>query len=332
MRAEVGQEAGVSPGHTPVMLREVLTALAPKDGGVYIDGTFGTGGYTRALLASADCTVYAIDRDPEAIAHAKKLAHEFPGRLIPLHGCFGDMETLLQTADAMHIDGIVLDIGVSSPQIDSAQRGFSFRHEGPLDMRMGGTGVSAADVVNTASEDDLADILFTFGEERAARRIARRIVTARAESPLRTTSDLARTVHDILPMHGGMKTDTATRTFQALRIYINDELGELTRALNAAERLLTPGGALVVVTFHSLEDRIVKHFFRERARQSAHPSRHRPLVTADAARPLSFRSGPHDGDTAGATETQNNPRARSARLRSGIRTNAPPFTPEAAHA
>jgi 16S rRNA (cytosine1402-N4)-methyltransferase len=295
------------------MLEEVLQSLQPRDGGIYVDGTFGAGGYTRAILGAADCTVYAIDRNPSAVARAREMAGEFQGRLVPVEGRFGSMKELLGVAGVERVDGIVLDIGVSSMQIDQAERGFSFRREGPLDMRMGLAGESAADVVNTASEKDLADIIFNYGEERAARRIAKKIVEAR---PLKTTLDLARAVHSVLPMHGGIKTDTATKTFQALRIYVNDELGELDAALAAAEQLLLPGGRLVVVSFHSLEDGRVKAFLRERSGRAPNASRHMPQ---GVSRPASFLPGKKLKPS--AAEAARNPRARSACLRYAVKAD-----------
>jgi 16S rRNA (cytosine1402-N4)-methyltransferase len=307
--------------HVPVLLDEVLRVLEPKDGGVYIDGTFGAGGYTRAILDAAQCTVHAIDRDPSAIARAKEMAKEYSGRLIPHEGCFGSMKDLLAVAGVSHVDGptpcvdgIVLDIGVSSMQIDQPARGFSFRSDGPLDMRMSASGESAADVVNTYGESELADIIYNYGEERAARRIAKKIVASR---PLKTTADLVRIVHEVLPMHGGLKSDTATRTFQALRIHVNDELGELERALDAAEELLMPGGRLVVVTFHSLEDSKVKNFLREKSGRAPGVSRHVP-VAAQKAPPV-FIVEKNSGLKPSDAECARNPRARSATLRWGVR-------------
>jgi 16S rRNA (cytosine1402-N4)-methyltransferase len=308
------------------MLDEVLSCLEPRAGGVYVDGTFGAGGYTRAILDAAACTVYAIDRDPEAIARAEELAKKYPGRLHPVSGCFGGMKEFLELAGVEHVDGIVLDVGVSSMQIDTPARGFSFRQDGPLDMRMSQSGESAADVVNTASEEDLADIIFHYGDERAARRIAKKIVAARAEKPIETTGDLTRIVHEVLPMHGGIKTDTATRTFQALRIHVNDELGELNRALEAAEQMLLPGGRLVVVSFHSLEDGCVKTFLRERSGRAAGVSRHVPVVQGPKIEPT-FTVEKNSGLKPSDAETARNPRARSAHLRYGVRTTA-----EARHA
>lgn len=303
--------------HIPVMLDEVLQTLQPRDGAVYVDGTFGAGGYTRAILEAADCTVYAIDRDPAAFERAEKMAAEFPGRLLPLHGCFGSIAELLAAKDVDKVDGIVLDIGVSSIQLSTPERGFSFQHDGPLDMRMSLSGESAADVANTADEKDLADIIFNYGEERASRRIAKSIVAAR---PLKTTQDLVQAVHKVLPMHGGHKTDTATRTFQALRIFVNDELGELDRALNAAEKLLVPGGRLVVVSFHSLEDWRVKNFLREKSGRAPNASRHMPVAARDDS---TFTLEAASGLKPTEAEIAANPRARSARLRYAIRTEAP---------
>jgi 16S rRNA (cytosine1402-N4)-methyltransferase len=311
------------------MLKEVMQALRPQDGGIYVDGTFGAGGYTAAILKAADCTVYAIDRDPEAYARAVAMAKDFPGRLLPLHGCFGSLAALLAEAGVTRVQGIVLDIGVSSMQLSTPARGFSFQADGPLDMRMSKEGQSAADVVNTTGEKDLADILFNYGEERASRQIAKKIVAVRALAPIRTTLQLADIVHSVLPQHGGLKTDTATKTFQALRIYVNDELDELEKALAAAENILQPSGRLVVVSFHSLEDWRVKNFLRERAGRLGNASRHLPEVP-DRLAPT-FMLEEANGLKASAAETAENPRSRSARLRYGIRTKAPAWQ-EAAHA
>lgn len=309
--------------HKPVMLSEVLEYLAPKDGGVYVDGTFGAGGYTRAILQAADCKVYAIDRDPQAFAHARKMATEFPGRLFPLQGCFGSMRDMLRGAGLEKIDGIVLDIGVSSMQIDRAERGFSFQKDGPLDMRMSQEGKSAADAVNTLPEEEIARILFEFGEERQSRRIARKIVEERRAGSITTTARLAAIIHDAKGRRKeGSGTDSATRSFQALRIYVNDELGELDRALTAAETLLVPGGRLVVVTFHSLEDARVKNFFKSRSGDETMPSRHLPLPVKISRLP-SFALLTRKAVDAGDTETAVNPRARSARLRAAMRTENP---------
>lgn len=310
-----------SPTHIPVMLAEVIRALQPQDGGIYIDGTFGVGGYTRAILETTNCKVYAVDRDPEAYARAQTMARDLSGRLIPVHGCFGSIAGLLAGMGVERVNGFVLDIGVSSVQLSTAERGFSFQKDGPLDMRMSKEGQSAADVVNNTPEKELADIIFQYGEERASRQIAKKIVMARSITPIKTTLQLADIVHSVLASHPGLKTDTATKTFQALRIYVNDELGELERVLQAAERLLVPGGRLVVVTFHSLEDRCVKNFFRERAGKAGNNSRHLPM--AASAQTPTFVLEETAGLKATATETATNPRARSATLRYGIRTAAP---------
>ncbi len=279
--------------HIPVMLPEMLAALAPQAGGRYLDATFGGGGYSQAILAQADCTLWAIDRDPDAIARGAALAAAHPGRLHLIEGSFGDMIALLAGAGVASLDGVVLDLGVSSFQIDEPARGFSFRHDGPLDMRMGRTGTSAADLVAELSEAELADTLYQFGEERLSRRIARAIVTARAEAPIETTGRLAAIIRAAMPpARDGIHP--ATRSFQALRIRVNDELGEIERALEAACGLLGPGGRLVVVSFHSLEDRLVKRFFTHASGRDPAPSRHDPrglarrrggrLAAADPAR------------------------------------------------
>jgi 16S rRNA (cytosine1402-N4)-methyltransferase len=300
----------ISP-HLPVMLGEVLEALAPHDGGLYLDGTFGAGGYTQGILEAADCRVIAIDRDPTAVARGQALAEEYEGRLTMLEGRFGEMDRLLEEAGEGPLDGVALDIGVSSMQIDEAERGFSFRQDGPLDMRMGKEGASAADVVNETEEGALADIIYRYGEERQSRRIARAIVRARAEQPITRTLQLAEIVRGAVKGAGAQSIDPATRTFQALRIYVNDELGELERGLAAAERLLAPEGRLVVVSFHSLEDRIVKAFFKEMSGGEG-VSRHLPQATAKPQRLALLFKG---AQKPGKEETDVNPRARSARLR-----------------
>jgi 16S rRNA (cytosine1402-N4)-methyltransferase len=300
-------------GHIPVLLAEMLDGLAPRDGGIYLDGTFGGGGYTAALLGAASCTVWAIDRDPQAIARGADLAARFPGRLHLLEGNFADLLALLTARGVTALDGVVLDLGVSSFQLDTPERGFSFRTMGPLDMRMGAAGPTAADLVNTLAERDLADILYTLGEERASRRIARAIVTARAEAPIDTTTRLAEIIRSVLPPdRSGL--DPATRSFQALRIQVNDELAAIEQALADAAGLLRPGGRLVVVAFHSLEDRIVKRFMVEAAGRAAAPSRHDPRGLQ--ARPVpSFRLLTPRAVRPGPAELASNTRARSARLR-----------------
>ena len=314
--------------HRPVMLSEVLAVLDPRDGGVYLDGTFGAGGYSRAILDAADCVVWAIDRDPDAIRRGEDLAAAYSGRLRLIHGHFGDMAALLQARGVALIDGIALDLGVSSPQLDEPERGFSFRTDGPLDMRMDTTGTSAADVVNTMDEVDLAHIIWSLGDERHSRRVARAIAIARKLAPITRTLALAEIVRSAVPRsRDGI--DQATRTFQALRIYVNDELGELDRALSGAEALLAPGGRLAVVAFHSLEDKRVKAFLRERSGTSPRASRHLPAAAEEGPAPT-FRL--IDGGTIkpGDDEVAGNPRARSARMRAAERTAAPAWPGERA--
>jgi 16S rRNA (cytosine1402-N4)-methyltransferase len=305
-------------GHTPVMLEEVMAALAPRDNAIYIDGTFGGGGYTRALLTRAKCKVVAIDRDPAAIARGAALAKEFDGRLTLVEGAFSEMDRLAGVA----VDGVALDLGVSSFQLDDPERGFSFSSDGPLDMRMSGAGASAADTVNTLDEQTLADIIWRYGEEKKSRSIARAIVDAR---PVVTSRALAEIVERAAgPSAKRYAIHPATRTFQALRIYVNDDLGELERGLEAAERSLRPSGRLAVVSFHSLEDRIVKRFLSERAGRERQGSRHQPPHTSASA-PTFLLSKPFF-QVPSEKEARENPRARSARLRAAERTSAPAWT------
>ena len=299
--------------HIPVMLEEVLAILRPRPGATYLDATFGGGGYAAAILAAADCTLWAIDRDPDAIARGAALAAAHPGRLHLLHACFGDMLDSLGQHGVMALDGVVMDLGMSSFQIDEAERGFSFRSEGPLDMRMGRSGASAADLVNTLPEAELARILAEFGEERHARRVARAILRERAVAPIATTGRLASVIRSAVPRDpSGM--DGATRSFQGLRIAVNDELGEIERGLAAAESLLTPGGRLVVVSFHSLEDRIVKRHMARATGRAGAASRHDPASLLPRAAP-DFATLTGRAARPGDAETERNPRARSARLR-----------------
>ena len=301
--------------HISVMVNEVVRALSPRDGAVYVDATFGAGGYSRALLEAADCTVWGIDRDPLAVGIGREMAAAYGGRLTVLSGRFGDMENLLAEVGVSQIDGIALDLGVSSMQIDEPGRGFSFRADGPLDMRMDGADSatqSAADVVNSMAERELADIIYTYGEERASRRIARAIVKLREKAPIERTSELADLIRGVVrKSKDGI--DPATRTFQALRIYVNEELQELENALEAAETLLAPGGRLAVVSFHSLEDRRVKLFLQDRAGQGPRPSRHLPDVAPE--KDPTFRLIKRGAIKPTDQEINDNPRARSAKLR-----------------
>ena len=306
--------------HRPVLLAEVIEALSPRDGAIYVDGTFGAGGYSRAILDAAQCTVFAIDRDPHAVRDAQPLVKLYAGRLHIIQGRFGDMVELLRQRGIDAVQGVTLDLGVSSMQLDQPERGFSFRFEGPLDMRMESAGQSAADLVNEMAERPLADLIFTFGEEKKARRIAKAIVAARALAPIHTTQQLAEIVRRAIGPAGKDRIDPATRTFQALRIAVNDELGEIDRGLAAAERILAPGGRMAIVSFHSLEDRRVKQFLRERAGRNPKGSRHLPEI-APQAEPTLRLIAP-GGIEPGEAETRQNPRARSARLRVAERTEA----------
>ena len=313
--------------HSPGMLAEVLRALQPRDGGVYVDATFGAGGYSRGLLEAADCTVWGIDRDPLAPSIGADLGREFPGRLTVLAGRFGDMRELLSSVGVERVDGVALDLGVSSMQLDDPARGFSFRADGPLDMRMdadsrlGHDMTTAADVVNSLAEQELADLIYKYGEERASRHVARAIVELREKAPITRTEELADLIRGVVrKSKDGI--DPATRTFQALRIFVNDELGELVRGLAGAEALLAPGGRLAVVSFHSLEDRVVKEFLRERSGGGPRPSRHLPDLPVSTHKPT-FTLITRGTVKPGAAETRSNPRARSARLRWAVRTDAP---------
>lgn len=296
--------------HKPVMINEVLDTLSPHDQEIYIDATFGAGGYSAAILEKANCSVIALDRDPEAVLRAQSLKNQYGNRFSFYEGRFGDMDRIVPSQG---YDGIVFDIGVSSPQLDEAERGFSFRMEGPLDMRMEKSGLSAADVVNTFDEKEIARIIWVYGEERRSRAIAKAII---AQRPFETTTQLAELVRSIVGMERP-GFDPATRTFQALRLYVNDELGELERGLEASEKLLKTGGRLVVVSFHSLEDRIVKTFLRKKSGGDAQPSRHLPDVSR--IKPT-FQLKNRKALTPQETEIRTNPRARSAHLRWAIRT------------
>jgi 16S rRNA (cytosine1402-N4)-methyltransferase len=307
-----------TPRHIPVLGRQAIEMLSPHDGGVYLDATFGAGGYSRAILETAGTRIIGIDRDRTAITGGFDLVDRSDGRLTLVEDRFSNLAEICAALDILSVDGVVMDVGVSSMQLDEAERGFSFRLGGPLDMRMGRDGPTAADVVAKASEADLANIIYIFGEERHSRRLARAIVAARKEAPVATTRALADIISRVVRSKPG-EIHPATRTFQALRIFVNEELDELHLALSAAERMLKPGGRLVVVSFHSLEDRIVKNFMVERAKAGG-GSRHLPEIAQDAPsfhiltkRPVT----PDDG------EISVNPRARSAKLRAAERTAAP---------
>jgi len=308
--------------HVPVLLDEVVAALSPLSGALVVDATFGAGGYTRRLL-DAGATVHAFDRDPDAIAAVEENPARWPElgdrppRLTLHPRRFSEMVSALAEAGIARVDGIVMDIGVSSMQLDQPERGFAFSADGPLDMRMGREGPSAADFLNTAAEGEIADVLFRYGEERQSRRVARAIVAAR---PLGTTGDLAKAVRRALGYRPGAPKDPATRSFQAVRIHVNAELEELEQGLRAAETLLDNGGRLAVVTFHSLEDRIVKQFLREAGGATARASRHLPQTPAARAptfTALTKAIRPSEAEVA------RNPRARSATLRAAVRTDAP---------
>lgn len=308
---------GLAP-HVPVLGRPAIDFLKVRDGGTYIDGTFGAGGYTRAILAAAACKVIGIDRDQRAIALGADLVEQANGRLTLSEDRFSNLAAIARDAGYDAVDGVVLDLGVSSMQLDTAGRGFSFRLDGPLDMRMSTEGASVADVINAASERDLADIIFTLGEERQSRAVARAIVKARADTRIETTRALADIVASVVRSRPA-DIHPATRTFQALRIFVNDELGELVEALAGAERILEPGGRLVVVSFHSLEDRIVKTFLADRGKAQS-GSRHAPEVTQST---LTFRVLTKRPVIADEDEIAGNPRARSAKLRAAERSDVP---------
>jgi 16S rRNA (cytosine1402-N4)-methyltransferase len=307
--------------HVPVLLHEAMEALEPRAGGLYVDATFGAGGYTRALL-DRGATVIAIDRDPSAVRAGAALAASSGGRLRLVEARFGELDAVARRLGVEAADGVVLDIGVSSMQLDQAARGFSLRFDAPLDMRMEAQGRSAADILRDEDEATIADILFHFGEERAARRIARAIVADRTAKPFASTLELAGLIARVAPARRGEMTHPATRAFQALRIAVNDELGELARGLAAAERLLKPGGRLAVVTFHSLEDRIVKQFFAARSSRGRAASRRLPGEPPQAEPTFEVPRG--QPIEPGEAEALANPRSRPAKLRFGLRTEAPP--------
>ena len=330
--------------HIPVLLDAVLSVMPCAADKVVVDGTFGAGGYSRAMLAAGVGKLYGIDRDPSVQTFAAPLAEQYKDRFTLLQGPFSDMESLLAAEQVEKVDGIVLDLGVSSMQLDQPERGFSFRFDGPLDMRMGDTGPTAADIVNDLEETELANIIYNLGEERRSRQVASAIVRARAEKRIETTFELAEIIRPVVRKGASRKAaekiDPATRTFMALRLYVNDELGEVERALSAAEKILQPNGVLAVVSFHSLEDRLVKQFFRNRSTPQGSGSRHLPAPIAHPPMGTPPLKGQGDvnflqtfqfdkdlcgsrGITANDAELEHNPRARSARLRAAIRTDAP---------
>jgi 16S rRNA (cytosine1402-N4)-methyltransferase len=302
--------------HIPVLLQPVLQTLNPQENGVYVDGTFGAGGYSRAILDATPCHLHGLDRDPDVMPHVNDMREQYGARFDFHQICFGDM---IHHFSPHSLDGIVLDIGVSSMQIDQADRGFSFRFDGDLDMRMSRSGKSAADLVNTLSETDLADLFYNYGEERKSRYVARKIVEQRRTNPITRTAVLADLVRSVVYASPKDKIDPATRVFQALRIAVNDELGELERALESSLTLLKPTGRLVVVTFHSLEDRIVKQFLNKHSRETSQ-SRHLPY--SNDTNPLCFELITRKAIRADDAEIAANPRARSAKLRAAQRTNA----------
>jgi 16S rRNA (cytosine1402-N4)-methyltransferase len=328
--SSVEDSRGAPRAHVPVLLAEVLAALAPQAKARCIDATFGAGGYSTALLeAGPDVRVLAIDRDPSAVAAGRSLVAQSGGRLTLAQGRFGELDRLAEEAGFAPADGVVLDIGVSSMQLDDPARGFSFQADGPLDMRMSGAGPTAADIVNETEEADIADILFQLGEERRSRAIARAIVARRRERPFARTLELAQVVERVLGRGKVGGRHPATRTFQALRIRVNDELGELAQGLAAAERVLRPDGRLAVVAFHSLEDAMVKRFLQARTGKREGGSRHLPPIGqkrgAPPAREPSFRFVNPKPVSPAEDEIAANPRARSARLRWAVRTVAPPW-------
>lgn len=315
--------AGEVGSHTPVMLQEMMQCMAPQEGEVYVDATFGAGGYSEALLSATQCKVYAIDRDPAVGPYVRQLQEKYPGRVEFFLGRYAEMDRMLEEKGIKKVHGVVLDVGVSSMQLDRAERGFSFQQDGPLDMRMGDEGQTAEEFVNTVDGNVLADIIYQYGGEKKSRAIARAIMAEREKNPIVRTLQLAKVVRSVFPPFRKGKIDPATRTFQAIRIWINEELKELAEGLAAAERLLYPGGRLVVVTFHSLEDSIVKQFFRKMSGYHARHSLSRYLPDAVAhgqsaerpslgmkVRKALFPSG---------QEIENNPRARSAKLRAAYK-------------
>lgn len=311
----------VEAAHVPVLLNEVLVALKPTRDEVYVDGTLGAGGYTRGILdAAKTCRVIGVDRDQTAHDMAAHWGGGYLDRLTLVKNSFGNLQSILSGLECDRVDGIVLDLGVSSMQFDDGERGFSFRFDAPLDMRMdSGSGQTAADIVNTMAEEPLANLIYLYGEERKSRHIASAIVRARSVAKIDTTKKLAEIIRSVVRVSPRDKIDPSTRTFQALRIAVNDELGELESVLSAAEKVLKPGGRLVIVTFHSLEDRIVKNFLQDRARPAPSPSRHLPIAIDAPQNRLSFSLVTKKPVLPTESELKTNPRSRSAKLRAAIR-------------
>lgn len=315
----------VEAAHVPVLLNEVLAALNPARDEVYVDGTLGAGGYARAILdADNGCRMIGIDRDQTAHDMAAHWGGGYLDRLTLVKNSFGNLQSILSGLECDQVDGIVLDLGVSSMQFDEGGRGFSFRFDAPLDMRMDrGSGQTAADIVNTMAEEPLANLIYLYGEERKSRHIASAIVRARSVAKIDTTQKLAEIIRSVVRVSHRDKIDPSTRTFQALRIAVNDELGELESVLSAAEKVLKPGGRLVIVTFHSLEDRIVKNFLQDRARPAPSPSRHLPIAIDAPQNRLSFSLVTKKPVLPSESELKINPRSRSAKLRAAIRLGDP---------
>ncbi len=306
-------------GHKPVLLREMIEALQPSSGKTYVDATFGGGGYSEAILKAADCKVIAIDRDPDAIERSSNLSKNFPNNFTIVQGCFGNITQLLNSINIDKIDGIVFDFGVSSYQIDQAERGFSFRFDGPLDMRMSNEGISAADVINTFTQEQIESIIKTYGEEKKSRAIAKAVVESRRNAPITTTLQLAELIRGIVKKKDGL--DPATLTFQGLRIYVNNELLEIENTLKSCVDLLGSQGRLVAVTFHALEDRLVKNFLRQS--QGTSISRYTPDLPGNQTdAPSPFKTLFSKAITPTRSEIRSNPRSRSARLRAAVRVRA----------
>lgn len=305
--------------HKPVMLKEVLQYLQPKAGEIYIDCTFGAGGYSKAILKAADAVVYGIDQDPDVMPLAEALSKEFGSRFKFVAGNFADLDSLMSAQNIQNVDAIILDLGVSSMQLESAERGFSFMNDGPLDMRMNKTGQSAYDFINGATQEEIANVIYKYGNERKSRLIAKKIIETRKEMPIKTTLELADIVRSVIK-RGSDKIDPATKTFQAIRIFVNDELYALEKLLAVAERLLSEDGRLIVVSFHSLEDSIVKEYINQRIKPKQNWSRHLPFVESEEFKPK-FKWLKNKVIAPSDEEVASNPRSRSAKMRAAVRIN-----------